>query len=98
MHFDVPFYYQCCGNHCHDVLPLSHCISQKNISGGIVGKKWNFKHAPVMIFTAGSMASSFFGMLPENILRLIVEMIFFFGAIYVVITVKLIYKNNQRII
>jgi hypothetical protein len=31
-------------------------------------------------------------MIPENILKLIVGFIFFFGAIYVVITVKLIYR------
>jgi hypothetical protein len=65
---------------------------KKDVPGGIVGKKWNFLTILVVLFTGGYMASPFFNMLPENILRLIVGLIFFFGAIYVVITVKLIYR------
>jgi hypothetical protein len=65
---------------------------KKDVPGGIVGKKWNFLMILVVLFTGGYMASPFFNMLPENILRLIVGLIFFFGAIYVVITVKLIYR------
>jgi len=44
------------------------------------------------MFTVGYLATPFFGIIPEGVLRLIVSGIFFFGAIYVVITVKLIYQ------
>jgi hypothetical protein len=40
----------------------------------------------------GYLSAPFFGIIPEEVLRLIVAGIFFFGAIYVVITVKLIYQ------
>jgi len=62
------------------------------VPGGIVGKKWNFLMALVSLFTVGYLSTPFFGIIPEDVLRLIVSGIFFFGAIYVVITVKLIYQ------
>jgi len=65
---------------------------KKSIPGGVVGKKWNFLVTLVILFTAGYMTSPFFSRIPADLLRLIVELIFFFGAIYVVITVKLIYN------
>jgi hypothetical protein len=65
---------------------------KKKVPGGIVGKQWNFLMALVVLFTLGYMTTPFFGTIPEDMLRLIVAGIFFFGAIYVVITVKLIYQ------
>lgn len=72
-------------------LYLVMTLKQK-VPGGIVGKKWNFLMALVAMFTAGYLSTPFFGIIPEGVLRLIVSGIFFFGAIYVVITVKLIYQ------
>jgi hypothetical protein len=65
---------------------------KKLVPGGIVGSKWNFLSGLVVLFTIGYLTTPFFGVIPESILRLIVSCIFFFGAIYVVITVKLIYQ------
>jgi hypothetical protein len=65
---------------------------KQDVPGGIVGKKWNFLTALVLMFSVGYLSTPFFGIIPEDILRLIVSGIFFFGAIYVVITVKLIYQ------
>lgn len=65
---------------------------KKSVPGGIVGRKWNFLLSLVVLFTLGYLTTPFFGTIPEDVLRLIVSAIFFFGAIYVVITVKLIYQ------
>jgi hypothetical protein len=65
---------------------------KKNVPGGMVGSKWNLLMYLVVLFTAGYMTAPFFSMIPENVLRLIVACIFFFGAIYVAITIKLIYR------
>jgi len=72
-------------------LYLVMTLKQK-VPDGIVGKKWNFLIALVSMFTVGYLSTPFFGVIPEGVLRLIVSGIFFFGAIYVVITVKLIYQ------
>ena len=65
---------------------------KKDIPGGIIGSKWNFLMGLVVLFTIGYLALPFFDTIPEDILRLIVACIFFFGAIYVVITVKLFFR------
>lgn len=79
------------------ILVMLYCLYlvvslKKNVPGGMVGSKWNFLMYLVVLFSAGYMTAPFFGMIPENVLRLIVACIFFFGAIYVAITVKLIYR------
>lgn len=79
------------------ILVMLFCLQQvislrSTIPGGIIGKQWSFLVGLVMLFTIGYMATPFFGAIPEDLLRLIVSLIFFFGAIYVVITVKLIYR------
>jgi len=72
-------------------LYLVVMLKQK-VPGGIVGKQWNFLLGLVAMFTVGYLSTPFFGIIPEGVLRLIVSGIFLFGAIYVVITVKLIYQ------
>ena len=72
-------------------LYLVVTLKQK-VPGGIVGKQWNFLLGLVAMFTVGYLSTPFFGIIPEGVLRLIVSGIFLFGAIYVVITVKLIYQ------
>lgn len=64
---------------------------KKDIPGGIVGKKWGTLTMLVVAFTIGYLATPFFSKIPEDVLRLIVSLIFLFGAIYVVITVRLIH-------
>jgi hypothetical protein len=92
MNFDAPFFISVSA-----IFIMFYCLYlvlslKGDIPGGIVGSKWNFLMILVAFFTVGYLATPFFGIIPENLLRLIVAGIFFFGAIYVVITVKLIYR------
>lgn len=84
------------------ILIMMYCLYivislKKKVPGGMVGSKWNFLMLLVMLFTIGYLAAPFFSMIPEKILRLIVSFIFFFGALYVVVTVKLIYRIIQEL-
>lgn len=79
------------------ILVMFYCLYlvvslKKNVPGGMVGSKWSFLMTLVFFFTLGYLTVPFFGKLPESVLRLIVSFIFFFGAIYVLITVKLIFR------
>jgi hypothetical protein len=90
--FDIPFFISVAA-----IIVMFYCLvlvisHKKNVSGGMIGKKWNFLLTLVVLFTFGYMSTPFFGMIPEGLLRFIAGFIFFFGAIYVVITVKLIYN------
>lgn len=92
MKFDVTFVISACS-----ILVMLYCLFlvvslKKKVPGGMIGSKWNFLMTLVVLFTFGYMSSPFFSQIPENLLRLIVAFIFFFGAIYVAITVKLIYR------
>jgi len=70
---------------------------KKNVPGGIVGSKWNVLMSLVGLFTAAYLTTPFFSMIPEQVLRLLVSFIFFFGAVYVAVTVKLIYQIIQEL-
>jgi len=70
---------------------------RRDVPGGMVGKRWNFLATLVAFFTLGYLSSPFFSMIPEQMLRLIVQLIFFFGAVYVVMTVKLIHRVIQEL-
>lgn len=61
------------------------------ISGGVVGKSWNVMILLVVLFAAGYMILPFLATMPVETLRIIVSMILFFGAIYVLVTIRLIY-------
>jgi hypothetical protein len=79
------------------ILSMSYCLYlvlslKKNVPGGIVGRKWNLLMSLVGLFTVGYLTTPFFSMIPEQVLRLLVSFIFFFGAVYVAVTVKLIYQ------
>lgn len=65
---------------------------RKDIPGGLVSKQWRVLELLVVLFTLGYLATPFAASLSEGTLRLIVSLIFLFGAIYVVITVKLIHR------
>lgn len=65
---------------------------KSSVPGGAVGKRWNVLVSFVILFTLGYLTTPFFDAIPEHFLRLIVGAIFFFGAAYVVITVKLIHE------
>jgi hypothetical protein len=70
---------------------------KSRIPGGIVGRTWRLLITLVSFFTLGYLCTPFFGMLPAELMKLIVALIFFFGAIYVVVTVKLIYRVIEEL-
>lgn len=63
-----------------------------NIPGGVVGKQWGYLTVLVTLFTLGYFVTPFFASLPPDVINLMVALIFFFGAVYVLITVRLIYR------
>jgi len=63
-----------------------------NIPGGVVGKQWGILTFLVTLFTAGYFVTPFFAGLPADVMNLVIALIFFFGAVYVLITVRLIYR------
>ena len=65
---------------------------KKYVPGGIVGKKWNFLLNLIVFFTLGYLCSPFVSMINEEYFKLIVVLIFLFGAVYVAISVNLIYQ------
>ena len=84
------------------ILVMLYCLFLvialgKRVPGGVVGKKWKFLTFLVVIFTFGYLTTPFFGMLPAQLVSVMVSLIFFFGAIYVVITVKLIYQIIEEL-
>ena len=70
---------------------------RSKIPGGVVGKQWRLLTVLVTLFTVGYFVTPFFTMLPANIINLIVALIFFFGAIYVLITVRLIFRIIEEL-
>jgi len=79
------------------ILVMLYCLQQVlslrgKVPGGIIGKQWNVLTWLVVLFTVGYTATPLFSALPDSILRLIVSFIFFFGALYVLITIKLIFR------
>ena len=63
-----------------------------SIPGGVVGKHWRFLRLLVGVFLLGYLVTPFFPQLPPELINLLVALIFFFGAVYVLITVRLIYR------
>lgn len=63
-----------------------------NIPGGVVGKQWSLLTTLVTLFTLGYFVTPFFSYLPADIINVVVALIFFFGAVYVLVTVRLIYR------
>lgn len=79
------------------ILIMFYCLYlvlslKSSIPGGMVGKRWNFLTMLVVLFTIGYLSTPFFDQLPDDILRLVVSGIFLFGAVYVVVTVRLIFN------
>lgn len=84
------------------ILVMFYCLwlvlsLRKNIPGGVVGNTWKTLTALVVLFTLGYLVTPFFGLLPPMLMNVIVSLIFLFGAMYVVITVKLIYRIIEEL-
>ena len=71
---------------------------KKEVPGGVIGKQWNILILLVCLFAIGFAFGPFFGNLPIETLRLLVSLIFFFGAIYVIITIRMIYNIIQELL
>jgi hypothetical protein len=69
----------------------------KQVPGGVVGKNWKFLTLLVVMFTVGYLTTPFFSLLPPQFVNVMASLIFFFGAVYVVITVKLIYRIIEEL-
>lgn len=67
------------------------------IPGGVVGKKWGQMIAMVGFFALGYIAIPFLGQLSDSTMRMAVSLIFLFGAIYVAITIRLIYRVIEEL-
>jgi hypothetical protein len=84
------------------ILVMFYCLwlvltLRKNVPGGVVGNTWKTLTALVVLFTMGYLVTPFFSLLPPVLMNVIVSLIFLFGAIYVVITVKLIYRIIEEL-
>jgi hypothetical protein len=78
------------------IVVMVYCVIlmqrlKKDVPGGVVGKRWGFLSALVTLFALGYLVTPFFGLIPAEMMNLIVSLIFFFGAIYVVISVRLVH-------
>ena len=74
------------------LIHLFQVISlRSHVGGGMVGKSWNIMTLLVVMFAAGYSILLFLATIPVETLRIIVSFILFFGAIYVLITIRLIY-------
>ncbi len=74
------------------LLNLFQVVSLRSrIGGGMIGKRWNVMTLLVVLFAAGYSILPFLATMPVETLRTIVSLILFFGAIYVLITLRLIY-------
>ncbi len=97
MKFDVSFFISIAA-----IVVMVYCLYlvlslKKNVPGGVVGKTWGTLTALVTLFTAGYFVTPFFSLLPAEVINLLVSLIFLFGAIYVVITVRLIYRIIEEL-
>lgn len=70
---------------------------RSKIPGGVVGKQWRFLTMLVSLFTLAYFSTPFFPMIPVHVISLMVALIFFFGAVYVLITVRLIYRIIEEL-
>ena len=70
---------------------------RKKVPGGMVGRYWRALTALVAMFMLGYLATPFFALLPPNSIRMIVALVFLFGAIYVALTVRLLYRIIEEL-
>lgn len=79
------------------ILVMAWCVFtmfrlSARIPGGVVGKTWRLLRWLVGLFLLGYLVTPFFPQLPPDLINLLVALIFFFGALYVLVTIRLIYR------
>ena len=72
-------------------------LLRSKVPGGMVGKSWKTLTMLVGLFALGYLATPFFGALPADAIRMFVAVIFLFGAIYVAITVRLLFRIIEEL-
>ena len=70
---------------------------RKQVPGGMVGRYWQTLTVLVAMFTLGYLATPFFASLPPDSIRMIVALVFLFGAIYVTLTIRLLYRIIEEL-
>lgn len=65
---------------------------KREVPAGVVSRVWNILIILILFFSLGYLTTPFFRFIPEDVMRLVAAFIFFFGAIYVVMTVRLTYR------
>lgn len=72
-------------------------VLKNKIPGGKVKATWNFLTGLIVLFTAGYLSTPFFRLLPQEIKDIVVGVIFFAGAVFVVIVIKLFFRIIEDI-
>jgi hypothetical protein len=67
------------------------------VPGGVVGRSWRILMVLVGFFGIGYVVIPFLGDLPQSTMRFMVSLIFFFGAIYVAVTIRLLYRVIEEL-
>lgn len=62
-----------------------------------LGEGWNYMTVLVLMFTAAYFVLPFIGSLSVESLRIIVSMIFLFGALYVMLTLRMIHGMIRQL-
>ena len=84
------------------ILVMLYCLwsaikLKARLPGGVVGKKWRHMIAMIAFFALGYIAIPLLGQLSDSTMRMAVSLIFLFGAVYVAITVQLIYRVIEEL-
>lgn len=84
------------------ILVMIYCLwsairLKSKVPGGMVGKKWNQMVFMIAFFALGYIAIPMLGELSSETMRMAVSLIFLFGAIYVAITIRLIYRVIEEL-
>ena len=79
------------------ILVMVFCLLKvislrKFIPGGAVGRQWRTLSILVLLCSIGYFVTPFFTRLPPEMIDLIVAATSFFGAIYVLTTIRLLYR------
>lgn len=65
---------------------------KRQIPGGIIGKHWNTLVGLVILFVVGYLSVFVLGDLPAEQLLIIITAVYLFGAIYVWLTIRMVYN------
>jgi len=68
---------------------------RRSVPAGAVSRTWNVITGLVVFFFLGYLTTPFFVLLTEEVKDLIVAFIFFFGAVYVLISLRLVHRIIQ---